>query len=260
MRRLVLRLTELTARIARKIQLDSKLAHVISLKDDAFYVLDDNPNAQAPFLTSAFTFVDGLQFRALSAMISHRESIRDYFEPIHDHQEKVDEVIRQAREKCDVLIGVHIRGGDYATHLGGRYLFCNDDYRNLMFRIKGLFPDRKPGFLLCSNTPLQHETFEGLNHHFGPSYFLQDMYSLAKCDYIIGPPSTYSLWAAYYGGVPLFFVQDPNEQVSLEKFRDYFGIVGSHKVHRTDQGEQFVEINGAKYGLVFPTDKEYLAL
>jgi hypothetical protein len=29
------------------------------------------------------------------------------------------------------------------------------------------------------------------------------MYVLAACDLILGPPSTFSIWASYYGQVPL---------------------------------------------------------
>jgi hypothetical protein len=35
---------------------------------------------------------------------------------------------------------------------------------------------------------------------------VQDMYTLAECDYILGPPSTFSMWASYYGGRPLFMM------------------------------------------------------
>jgi hypothetical protein len=32
---------------------------------------------------------------------------------------------------------------------------------------------------------------------------VEDLYSLARCDYLLGPPSTFSLWASFYGNVPL---------------------------------------------------------
>jgi hypothetical protein len=259
-RDLVHYLTELMARIVRKLGFPRRLAQVIALDDDAFYVLDDNAQAREPFHTSLVTFVGGLQFRAISAMRAHRETIARYFEPVPEHQARVDEVVNRARKNCDVLVGVHIRGGDYAAHLGGRYKYRLEDYRGLMSRVKGLLPDRRTGFLICSNDPLKPELFDGFDYHFGPNHFLQDMYALARCDYILGPPSTYSLWASFYGGARLFFIQDPREHVTLEMFRDYFGIVGAHAVQKNEAGEQFVEINGARYGLVFPTASEYLAL
>jgi len=43
-------------------------------------------------------------------------------------------------------------------------------------------------------------------------------------------------------------------------FKGYFSQVGEHAVQKDIHGEQFVMINGARYGLQFPTDKDHLAL
>jgi hypothetical protein len=86
------------------------------------------------------------------------------------------------------------------------------------------------------------------------------MYALASCDYIVGPPSTFSLWASFYGQVPLCFLQKPDEPLALANFVDYFSHVAGKTVYRDNNGEQYVLINGARYGLVFPTEKSQLAL
>jgi len=31
------------------------------------------------------------------------------------------------------------------------------------------------------------------------------IFSFAKCDYIVGPPSTFTSWASFYGDVPVYF-------------------------------------------------------
>jgi hypothetical protein len=86
------------------------------------------------------------------------------------------------------------------------------------------------------------------------------MYALASCDYIVGPPSTFSLWASFYGQVPLCFLQKPDEFLALANFVDYFSHFAGKTVYRDNNGEQYVLINGARYGLVFPTEKSQLAL
>jgi len=248
------------ARALKKLKIDNRLVRVIAIDDNSFYVLDDNPLARLPFRSCHLAFVGGLQFRNLSAMKTHRQAICAYFRPLPAHQEKVDQAIDNARKNCDVLVGVHIRAGDYASHLNGRYYYTVQDYLHVMRSAAALFPGKRVGFLICSNSVLDPEMFKEMHCHFGPNHHLQDMYAFAECDYIIGPPSTYTLWASFYGNVPLYFIQDPNKPVTLDMFKDYFSQVGEHAVQKDIHGEQFVIINGVRYGLQFPTDKDHLAL
>jgi len=248
------------ARALKKLKINNRFVRVIAIDDNSFYVLDDNPLARLPFRSCHLAFVGGLQFRNVSAMKTHRQAICDYFRPLPVHQEKVNQAINIARKNCDVLVGVHIRGGDYASHLNGRYFYTVPDYLQVMRSVSSLFPGKQVGFLVCSNSILDPEMFKEMNCHLGPNHHLQDMYAFAGCDYIIGPPSTYTLWASFYGNVLLYFIQDPNRPVTLDMFRDYFSHVGEHAVQKDIHGAQFVMINGARYGLQFPTDKTHLAL
>jgi hypothetical protein len=53
----------------------------------------------------------------------------------------------------------------------------------------------------------------------GNNQELEDMYALAGCDYIIGPPSTFSMWASFIGKVPLFHLHDREINFSLSDFK-----------------------------------------
>jgi hypothetical protein len=46
-----------------------------------------------------------------------------------------------------------------------------------------------------------------------------DLYALARCDYIMGPPSTYTQWASFYGNQPLYHLRSGDDRVEREKFR-----------------------------------------
>jgi hypothetical protein len=46
-------------------------------------------------------------------------------------------------------------------------------------------------------------------------HFITDMYVLAACDAILGPPSTFSIWASYYGRVPLMQLEHRDQQVEI---------------------------------------------
>jgi hypothetical protein len=69
----------------------------------------------------------------------------------------------------------------------------------------------------------------------GPGHFIEDLYALASCDYIIGPPSTFSQWASFYGNVPRYMVNYKAEQ--------FYGVpsheprLGDFRIHHEGFGK-----------------------
>jgi hypothetical protein len=153
-------------------------------------------------------FVQGWQFRDRSNFTRHAEAIRAHFEPLEVFQHNVDVLMKSARAGCDLLVGVHIRHGDYKRFLDGKYFYEIDEYVGVMKRVVGLYPDKRVGFLICSNVRQKEEDFEGFNFTFGNDHLIEDMYSFARCDLLLGPPSTYTMWASFYGRVPLYMIED----------------------------------------------------
>lgn len=174
-----------------------------------------------PFLDSLraarVVFIGGwLELRHV--VFEQPEKIRAHFAPIGRHRAAVAALIAGARAHCEVLVGVHLRQGDYAAFLGGRFSFPTDVYVRAMRATTELFPSRKVGFLVCSNTP-QQITDPALPLVInGTGQTIEDLYSLAACDYLIGPPSTFSLWASFYGQVPLWEMHDAESQPKLDEF------------------------------------------
>lgn len=171
-------------------------------------------------LASKVTIIRGWQYRDDASFLKHQDAIRAHFTPRPEHLRKVAECIRRARENSQVLVGVHIRRGDYIRYLNGRYFYDHIVYGGMMKKIHDLFATKTVGFLICSNEPIETGAFRGFNYHLGPNHIIEDMYSLASCDYLIGPPSTYSIWASFYGKVPLFEMRSPSESSPL-KLEDF---------------------------------------
>jgi len=61
--------------------------------------------------------------------------------------------------------------------------------------------------------------FPGLSAGFSTGVPVEDMYALAECDYIIGPVSSFTQWASFYGNKPLFHLTDLDGHVERERFR-----------------------------------------
>jgi hypothetical protein len=54
---------------------------------------------------------------------------------------------------------------------------------------------------------------------FGPGHQVEDLYALAACDRLLAAPSTFSMWASFYGAVPLYVVPHAAPDFSLADFR-----------------------------------------
>jgi hypothetical protein len=163
-------------------------------------------------------FLDGWLFKAPAWFEKHGQAIREFFAPLPELEARAAAAAGRARENCDVLVGVHIRQGDYKEHLNGKYFYESEDYARIMRETSDLFPGRKVGFLVCSNRPQDPQRFAGMSWMTGDGHPVADLYSLAKCDYIFGPPSTFSQWASLYGNVPLWIVRGRWESPGIEKF------------------------------------------
>jgi hypothetical protein len=164
-------------------------------------------------------FVHGFHFRAPGWVKLHAEKIRAYFRPIAKHERASRQAVDRLREHADVVVGVHIRRGDYAGWAGGKYFFPVSRYAAWMHELAEQFPGRKVSFLVCSNEPLDAQEFSGLSVGFAAGSPVEDIYALAGCDYVMGALSSFTQWASFYGGKPLLHLRDSKDRIEREKFR-----------------------------------------
>jgi hypothetical protein len=159
--------------------------------------------------------VQGWLFRSNPLAHKHLEVIRRHFQIQLENQARVDHLIAQLRSKADIIVGVHIRHGDYVNFMGGRYFFSVQQYVAAMRNIADQFPHQKVAFLVCSNAKLDPGVFGELNVRLGLGHISEDLYSFAAADLLIGPPSTYTGWASFYGDVPLVQMKTADLPIDL---------------------------------------------
>ena len=106
------------------------------------------------------------------------------------------------------FIGVHVRRGDYATWLDGKFFYDDSIY---YARLKEMAQQiEKPLFIVCSNEDLCFKNDLALNIIYAKGSPAEDIFLLSKCSYIIGPPSTFSSWAAFLGDQFLLLLENKN--------------------------------------------------
>jgi len=137
----------------------------------------------------------------------HADAIRAHLRPNAAIREKVASFLAPLRERHRHLVGIHIRRGDYRVYHDGRWYFEDEVYRAVMEAFARLLGP-ETGFVVASNHPVQSESFAPLAVTRAPGHLMLDMFSLAGCDYIAGPPSTFSGCASFFGAKPIFWMTD----------------------------------------------------
>ena len=154
-------------------------------------------------------FVDSWSTRYYSLDKSAKEEIKGIFMPIDKIANPTNQLFEAHKKQFDLIIGVHIRRGDYSKWCKGRFYYSFDEYASLCKQLISEYKDKNILFFISSNEKVQLSSFQGMNTFVNPlSSAVADLYSLSLCDYIIGPPSSFSRFASYYGEVPISFITD----------------------------------------------------
>ncbi|MCK9304067.1 MAG: hypothetical protein M0P27_01555 [Bacteroidales bacterium] len=152
---------------------------------------------------AALMVLVGWRFRDTEALLKHGDLVRSIFVPTGVYSEVISRKVVGAREGADNLVGVHIRRGDYKSYRDGVLYYDDEIYTSAMRLVVNNLKG-KTRFLVASDEPIDPGSFGGCFVVAAPGHELEDLYCLAGCDYIIGPSSTYSAWAAFYGNAPLW--------------------------------------------------------
>ena len=150
-----------------------------------------------------------------------KRELQHIFRPREEIMERANNMIADIRREADMIVGVHIRHGDYKTFFNGRYYYTLEEFRQFMLRIQALYNDRRVAFFISSNESFDVSIFKGCRcYRFGkePSGDILDLYTLSLCDRILGPWSTYSRWASFIGEVPLCFIESKDQQFTDDSF------------------------------------------
>ncbi len=177
------------------------------------------PDFSRRVATGGWLLLRGWKFRDFAALDRHGQTVRETFRPVPKIRRRVEEAVGRARRRGGRLVGVHIRRGDYRDWQGGRYFFELARYADWLREALTLWPGEQVSFLVCSNEDIPPTLFEGLPVTPGPGGAVEDLYALAACDFLLGPPSTFTLWASFYGGAPLHMVLDGVTPLHPASFR-----------------------------------------
>jgi len=214
--KIVYTLCFLLSRILHRLKIKNNAVKVVALSWDEKIDLEN-----APSLKNGLCFTQGWLFRSDRLLTKYKSEIIDFFSLKESDARILKDFFAKHFQTNETMIGVHIRRGDYKTFENGKYFYTLQHYINIMLKLVSLFKNSKVRFLICSNEKYQAQDFGALQHQvtLALNHELLDLYSLAKCHYIIGPPSTYSMWASFYGNVPLCLLHEAERDISFQEFK-----------------------------------------
>lgn len=166
------------------------------------------------------TYCRGWFFRNYELTEKYRSLYQHLFDP-DVNKEDLNKKYLVRSDADQVIFGVHIRRGDYKEHLNGIYYFEDDVY---IKKIQEFVDSLNRGYKIIIFTNDQDLNLEAYKQQFtnvvlSNNPVKEDHYLMSQCDYIMGPESTFSMWASYMGDKPFFHITDPETKVTLDKFR-----------------------------------------
>nr|NQU93014.1 alpha-1,2-fucosyltransferase [Bacteroidota bacterium] len=145
-------------------------------------------------------------------MIKYTDFIREIFKPAPDIINRAKAYCSQVRGEVDLLIGVHVRHGDFIKWNSGRYWFPFSHYLMQMEQASRVFNGSRIRFLIFSDDPeLNVSLVKNLDFVFEHNAVMYDLTLMSMCDYIIAPLfSSFSGWASFWGRTPVFKLNGQN--------------------------------------------------
>jgi hypothetical protein len=167
--------------------------------------------------------LDGWLFRDKNYYLSNAPLIRELFQFKKEINDEALRVVSNIKNNSDIcMVGVHIRRGDYAQWQAGRYYFNDETYLTAINQISSLLNDqgKKAIFILCSNEAISPASplLEYPHITLHQKTAIEDLCLLSKCDLLIGPPSTFTIWASFFGSKPLCYLEIKDQIIKLQQF------------------------------------------
>jgi Glycosyl transferase family 11 len=205
-----------------RIKLPGIIFHSIAENDLRLSQYDINQPGFVKLAQHQVVIPEGWVYRDYINFKKYLPQIKNLFSPKQEFRDAIKHEVDRARSMGDMLIGVHIRRGDYKDFNGGKWFYSNEVYINKMQEAERLFAGKQCVFIICSQEKLDTNEFSGFKTVIAERPAIVDLYLLAECNYIFGPPSTFTGWASLYNTVPAYYMESAGEKITIDSFKEFF--------------------------------------
>jgi hypothetical protein len=167
---------------------------------------------------SPLVCVGGWGYRCPELTQKYRPQLTTLYRLRHSLAEDELHLVQQmqrARLAGFKVVGLHVRRGDYSSWQGGRYCFSDDAYASVVRSVRSQFSGQGDDcfVVLFTNDVVVPSCGQDLT---GGGRWFADLIAMQNCDLLVGPPSTFTLWASYSASVPFIHLERVDDVISLE--------------------------------------------
>ncbi|MBR1484329.1 MAG: glycosyltransferase [Prevotella sp.] len=185
----------------------------------------DYQHEEQLMLEKKLAVVEGWEARWYELFVKYKDEIRQLF-AFHERIEQQVARKMATDEETTLRLGLHIRRGDYQRWYGGRFFYSDEQYAHLIAQFCSLHPDKRVMVYICGNDPKIDKAYyqrqlPQCQVSFPDGNPGEDLCLLSHCDYLIGAPSTFTLVAAMYRDLPLYWIEDAQAALTPDSFRRF---------------------------------------
>jgi len=191
---------------------------------------------QQTMLSHRHLLATGWCVRFPGLFLKYKSEIQALFAFDDSISTKVDSILQPFRAR--LILGVHVRRGDYAHWCHGRYFFDDSEYLRVIKEFIRMKAGQDVQVMICGNDPQLDKACyrQALGNDrvtFPQGSATEDLCLLSRCDALIGPPSSFSLIASMYRDTPLHWMTDklkPLEELDFKTFDTQFRQFDSYYI------------------------------
>jgi hypothetical protein len=164
--------------------------------------------------------LQGYEIRNWLMFAKHQDAIRDLLLIKSNYLVTGKLFIEKLRKQYNYLVGVFIRQGDFRYYANGRYFFDSTQYLRWIREAKQKFQHLgKVGFIVSSNEVQGDWVFKEPDIYLATGtagaegHYIETIAEFSQCDLILTPPSTFGIWPAFIGKVPLLPLCDRSQTI-----------------------------------------------
>ena len=152
-----------------------------------------------------FKIVGGWEFRVEDLTNKYYVDLKEIYKfkiKVSKNLDKLFKKFANLKNEGRYLVAIHIRRSDYKIWKNGIYYFDDIAYNKIIENIREELKNKNlsPFFIGVSDEKIS----EIINLDFKSNFsWIEDQMILNKCDLIVGPPSTFTMWASYISETPL---------------------------------------------------------
>jgi len=185
-------------------------------EDEALQFDDDSlEDLSGPLRTGKTVFFHAWLIRGNRTVGQYRDRILKTFEPRPEVLSSIEAFWSHSIRPKTTVVGVHIRWEDYR---GTANFLTLEEYQRAMHRMVQLLGAQPIQFVVFSNETLDAAAFSDFDATLAHGSAIEDLYTMARCDYLLAPPSTFSGWASFYGAVPILWLNQGRPDYELKDF------------------------------------------